>query len=172
VYTRGEGEFAALGVEQARQRLAWARECFARRGWQAQGFVAPAWLLSEGSWQALREAGFGYTTSFSRFYLLREGRSLFAPSLVYSSRNGWGSALSRSGTSVSAQLLRAAPLLRLALHPQDANHRSTLLHCQRLVEQLLQTRDAMTKMEFAQRWSARCHDDASPNRFRASDRPV
>ncbi len=154
VYTQGEGEFAGLGARHAHKRLAWGIEWFARHGWTPDGFVAPAWLLSEGSWKALESAPFRYTTTFSRFYLLPQRRSLLAPALVYSARSGWGSTVSRCANGIASPLLRNAPLLRLALHPRDAHHPATLLHCQRAIEKLLQTRNAMTKCEFATRWSA------------------
>jgi predicted deacetylase len=154
IYTQGEGEFAGLGVRQANRRLAWGIEWFARRGWTPDGFVAPAWLLSDGSWEALASAPFRYTTTFSRFYLLPQRRSLFAPALVYSARSGWGSTVSRCANDLCTPMLQSAPLLRLALHPRDAHYPSTLLHCQRAIEKLLLTRDAMTKSAFALHWSA------------------
>jgi predicted deacetylase len=152
IYTQCEGEFSVLGCAEAKQRLQWGLEWFAERGWPVQGFVAPAWLLGEGAWQALRESSFDYTTTISRFYFLPQRRSLFAPSLVYSARSRWGSALSRVGNSVSAQAMRGAPLVRLGLHPADVRHPATLRHMQRLLANLLATRAARTKAAFARRW--------------------
>ncbi len=153
IYTAGEAEFAGLSSEQARQRLAWGLEWFARQGWQVEGFVPPVWLMSAGSWRALRGTGLRYTTTFSRFYLLQERRSLFAPSLFY----GGGhvtSHLSHPLNSAAAVALRQAPLLRLALHPRDARYPSTIRHAQHLVEKLLATREPLTTAAFARRWSA------------------
>lgn len=70
VYTEGEGEFAALHADEARRRinlgLAWLEE----RGWPVHGFVAPAWLLGEGAWEAVRGYPFLYTTTWSHFHCL------------------------------------------------------------------------------------------------------
>lgn len=153
IYTRGEAEFAGLSSAQARQRLDWGLEWFARQGWPVEGFVPPAWLLSAGSWRALRRSGLRYTTSYSRFHLLQERCSLFAPSLFYSHHNPVSSAASRLPNHIAAWALRDAPLLRLSLFPGDARYPGTLLHMQRMVEKLLQSRDAMTMGEFARRWS-------------------
>lgn len=178
IYTQGEGEFAGLDARHAHQRLMWGIEWFARRGWVPDGFVAPAWLLSEGSWQALESAPFRYTTTFSHLHLLPQRRSLLAPALVYSARSGWGSAVSRCANDLLAPPLRGAPLLRLALHPRDAHHPATVLHCQRMIEKLLQTRNAMTKSGFVARWSAAQSGDwwaayesaaGAPIRLRRSD---
>ena len=154
VYTRGEGEFAALGVDEARQRLAWGLEWFGRRNWPVHGFVAPAWLLGDGAWQALDDFAFKYTTTLRRFHLLPQRQSLFSPSLVYSARNGWGRVASRRGNSICCGMLRAAPLVRLGLHPNDAHYPGTVAHFQRLIEKLLTTREPMTKSSFAQKWCA------------------
>jgi predicted deacetylase len=70
VYTRREGEFAALTEAEARRRLELGLDWFAARGWTPTGFVPPAWLLGEGAWRALRAAPFTYTTTFSHFHCL------------------------------------------------------------------------------------------------------
>jgi predicted deacetylase len=73
VYTRREGEFAALTEAEARRRLELGLDWFAARGWTPTGFIPPAWLLGEGAWRALRDAPFAYTTTFSHFHCLRGG---------------------------------------------------------------------------------------------------
>ena len=152
IVTLREGEFAALDANQARRRLALGLEWFARRGWPVCGFVAPAWLMGAGGVQALTEFPFQYTTSFSAFHLLRHGIAVAAPSLVYTARNPAGRWFSQHWTSLRAQLQSEAPLVRLALHPNDANFPALLYHCQRLIERLLTRRTAMTKASFAGLW--------------------
>jgi predicted deacetylase len=151
VYTQREGEFAALGEGQARQRIELGLDWFAQRGWSPAGFVAPAWLLSEGAWRALRGFPFEYTTTFSRFHLLPDGPAVFSPSLVYTARNRAGRILSPLAADATAALLGRAPLVRLSLHPRDARYPELLRHAQRLIERLLATRVAVTKAECARR---------------------
>jgi predicted deacetylase len=74
VYTRREGEFAALAEAEARRRLALGLDWFAARGWTPTGFIPPAWLLGEGAWRALRDSPFAYTTTFSHFHCLPGAR--------------------------------------------------------------------------------------------------
>jgi predicted deacetylase len=74
VYTRREGEFAALTEAEARRRLELGLDWFAARGWTPTGFVPPAWLLGEGAWRALRDSPFAYTTTFSHFHCLPGAR--------------------------------------------------------------------------------------------------
>ncbi|MDL2357746.1 MAG: polysaccharide deacetylase family protein [Pseudomonadota bacterium] len=167
VYTQGEGEFAAIGVAEARARLALGQRWFAARGWPLHGFVAPAWLLGEGAWQALREAPFAYTTTLTHFHWLQvlqanlrttlqttALRPLCSPSLVYGARNGTGRLLTPPLARAMAAWLAPAPLVRLSLHPRDARHPALLRHAQQLVARLLATRRACTKEAFARRFSA------------------
>ncbi len=60
IYTH-EGEFHALDQQQALQRLQHGLDLFGRQGWPVAGFVAPAWLMSEGTRQALRQLPLRYT---------------------------------------------------------------------------------------------------------------
>ncbi|KQQ88993.1 hypothetical protein ASF77_09805 [Massilia sp. Leaf139] len=151
VYTRSEGEFAALAAAEARERIALGLEWFRQRDWPVSGFVPPAWLLGEDSWRVLPEFAFSYTTTFARFHLLRQGRSVFAPSLVYTARNRTGRALSPLAASAAALCMARAPLMRLSLHPPDVRHPHLIAHAQRLVERMLATREAVTKAECARR---------------------
>ncbi|MFC5511363.1 DUF2334 domain-containing protein [Massilia jejuensis] len=151
VYTQREGEFAALAADEARERIALGLEWFRQRDWPVSGFVPPAWLLGPASWRVLPEFAFSYTTTFTRFHLLRQGRSLFAPSLVYTARNRSGRALSPLAASLAAHCMAGAPLMRLSLHPPDVRHPHLMAHARRLVERLLATRDAVTKAECARR---------------------
>lgn len=149
VYTLREGEFSAIDAREAKQRLEMGLEWFEERGWTAEGFVAPAWMMSEGTWRALENFPFRYTTTMRRFYLLPRKQELLSPSLVYSARNGWGRWLSRVWNTALAGALSASPLVRLSLHPGDAKHPRMIAHYQRLIERMLETREPMTKASFA-----------------------
>lgn len=152
VYTRGEGEFAALTEQEAARRLALGMQWFAGRGWPLQGFVPPAWLLGDGGWRALRASGLLYTTTWRHFHFLQHAAPVEAPSLVYSSRNAWGRALSRHAVRWAGIGQRNAPLVRLSLHPRDALDPRTVRHFQRLLTTLLASRVAATKAAFARDW--------------------
>jgi hypothetical protein len=148
-YTRSEGEFYAIDRTEARRRIALGRKWFARRGWPLEGFVAPAWLMGEGAWQALAEFQFNYTTTLRRFHLLAEGRIIESPSLVYSVRNGLRRYASRLRDDITFRRLAHNPLLRLGLHPVDAGYPEIVRHAQRVIADALKTRQPMTKAAFA-----------------------
>jgi predicted deacetylase len=157
VYTLGEGEFSALDVAEATRRLELGLAWFAQRHWPVEGFVAPAWLLGDDAWSALRQFDFRYTTTHACFYWLPQRVRLFSPSLVYAARNGPGRMLSRRMNSMLACVRRDAALLRLSLHPCDADHPQLVAHFQCLLEKLLCTHTAMTKAAFAQTWLTTPH---------------
>ncbi len=150
-----EGEFAALPADEAARRIQRGLDWFAERGWPVRGFVPPAWLMGEGSWQALRAFDFDYTTSFRHFHLLggaggAQGDMVWSPSLVYAARNRSGRLASPLLANVLALLLTRHPLIRLGLHPPDVRHPRLLRHAQATVERLLTGRTALTKAAFAQ----------------------
>ncbi|TFW27407.1 DUF2334 domain-containing protein [Massilia horti] len=167
VYTQREGEFSAVPEAEARRRIALGLDWFAARGWRPGGFVPPAWLLGEGAWAALRGFDFAYTTTFRRFHLLRDGAlgpSLWSPSLVYTARNRAGRLFSPRAADAGALLLARAPLVRLSLHPRDARYPALLRHAQRLLERLLATRAAVTKVDCARRLTTRNRASQDPSR--------
>jgi hypothetical protein len=181
VYTRREGEFAALSESEARRRIDLGLAWFAERGWSPRGFVPPAWLLGEGAWRALRDGPFDYTTTFSHFHCLRAGEAdasavavpdyagaagparvdgrdrtaiappLLSPSMVYAARNRSGRWLSPRVADATAAMLARAPLVRFSLHPPDVRYPDLVRHTQQVLERLLARRDAVTKAECARR---------------------
>ena len=121
-YTAGEGEFAALGQAEARQRLRAGMAWFLQHDWPIDGFVAPAWLLSDGGWRALDELGFRYTCTLTRLVALPSRATLRSASIVYSTRSAWRRALSRPWNRLHAWAARDQPLLRFEVHPGDVEH--------------------------------------------------
>ncbi len=121
-YTAGEGEFSSLSHTDAAWRLKAGMRWFQQHGWPLHGFVAPAWLMSAGTWAAIKELQFAYTCTLSTLVALPSGRSLSSQSIVYSTRSGWRRALSVPWNAMVAARLRQAPLLRFELHPGDADY--------------------------------------------------
>ena len=153
VYTKREGEFADIDGADARRRIELGLQWFAERGWPVDGFVAPAWLLGKQAWPALADYPFSYTTTYSHFHVLQPERKLFAPALVYTARNRVGRLLSPPVADLIASASAGLPLVRLALHPRYAYHPALVLHAQRLIARLLETREALTKSAFARAYA-------------------
>ncbi len=151
VYTAGEGEFAALDASEAAARLACARAWADRLGLHTPGFVAPAWLLNDAGWQAVAHAGFTHTATLDRVVALPGGEALAARSLVFSTRSAWRRVLSLAWNhALGWQLQRQqAPLLRLELHPQDADHPAIARCWQRLLLAALREREPLRLGEAA-----------------------
>ena len=145
VYTKGEGEFYDLTKDEAAALLARAKEEFRQLAAPPPtGFIAPAWLLGTAAAEAVREAGFRYTTYLSGVEDCRTGEFIASQSLVYSCRNAWRRACSLAWNAALCRRLRAAPLLRLALHPPDFHHAAIWRQVRRIVSQARNGRTVST----------------------------
>lgn len=156
VYTVGEGEFAALNERECAERLLLGRRWFHANGWPLAGFVPPAWLLCEEAWKALRQIHeLQYVTTRQCIHMLQLDLALRAPCLAFSVRNPWRRAASLAWCKLAHHRMRP-PLVRLALHPHDAQFPALRRAWQRELERLLRARTAVTKRDFVEAWSHGC----------------
>ena len=150
-YTRGEGEFAALPYAEARRRLTAGRRWLESLGVRPAGFVPPAWLLSPGSWEALREQPLLYTCTLRQVVLLPQGPTLGALAQVWSARSAWRRMASSWWNAGLLRLQAERPLLRLELHPLDACHAAALRSWQRVaMAAMSQRRQPVSLLQVAQ----------------------
>lgn len=150
VLTAGEGEFAALDAATAESRLRTGLELLRRQGWHIDGFVPPAWLAGAATRSALQRTGLRWTSTHTALIALdRRGEErIAAPCLTASPRSRWRRAASRAFLHAGLRLTARAPLVRVGLHPADADH-ADLLACWRdVLTELLAKREAMTKSQF------------------------
>ncbi len=153
VLTAGEGEFAALPCDVAEARIHRGLEQFVRHGWNVDGFVPPAWLASSGTRQALRRIGLRWTSTHTALIALGDGtmdadQRIAAPCLTASPRSAWRRRASRAWLRTSSRLLAHSPLLlRVGLHPGDAEHPDLLACWRSVLGELLAQREAVTKSQ-------------------------
>jgi predicted deacetylase len=121
IYTH-EGEFYQLSEDQALSRLTDGIELFRRHDWPLHGFVAPAWLMSGGTRQALRHLPLTYTSDPQHLYRLPDFTPIDAPGLVWSARSAWRRGLSKVLSDRRERRWQSAPVIRLGLHPVDMRH--------------------------------------------------
>lgn len=116
---RGCEEFWHLSFAEATRTLSLGRDCMEEHGIHVNGFVAPGWLMSKDSLAAARSLGFSYTCTHTRLIDLERGASLFSPT-TSQRPNSWtstfGAALNHLIVGVTT---RTAPLVRIAIHPDD-----------------------------------------------------
>jgi predicted deacetylase len=145
VLTAGEGEFSALSPNEAARRL--------NAGWKElnaafapmHGFVAPAWLNSAGTWSALRDSHFRYAATRDALIVIKNMRRVAAPAITVSARSRWRRAASRLWLRALCKATASVPLLRVALHPVDAEHADVIDDWLRALRVLLDRREAVTK---------------------------
>jgi hypothetical protein len=136
VYT-WEGEFYGLDEAEAWRRLEQGMALFRLNGWPLHGFVAPAWLMSEGTRRALSRTSLAYTSDPQHFYLLPEHRRIDAPGLVWSAGSAWRRGASWLVSERALRRHRAAAVLRLGLHPVDMRHGFSRRYWLELLRRLL-----------------------------------
>ncbi|MDT6920971.1 DUF2334 domain-containing protein [Pseudomonas atacamensis] len=153
VYTH-EGEFYRLSREAALARLHAGLDMFQRYDWPVHGFVAPAWLMSDGTRQALRELPLSYTSDPQHLYRLPDFSAIDAPGLVWSARSAWRRGLSKILSEQREQRWREASVIRLGLHPVDMRHRFSRDYWLHTLQRLLaEGRMPLTKID----WLTRQH---------------
>jgi predicted deacetylase len=143
VLTAGEGEFAALTCAAAESRIASGLALLVTVGLAPTGFVAPAWLMSPGTRRALRTSGLAYACSRDALLPLPDGPPVVAPSLVWSARSAWRRRASLVWNRARLVRCARAPLLRVALHPADAEHPQVLRAWTELMGRLADSRVAV-----------------------------
>jgi uncharacterized protein len=145
--TAGEAEFAALDASGARERIELGLEILRSCGWNPVGFVPPAWQISEAAASVLARYGFRYTTTLRSITALPTGARFEVPCLGFSSRSRPRRALSLRWNARQLDRLRAAPAVRIALHPIDARYAETMDGWRRFLGGVLRDRRAVTKSE-------------------------
>jgi len=155
VYTH-EGEFYGLSEAAALARLRGGIELFHRYHWPLHGFVAPAWLMSPGTRQALRQLPLRYTSDAQHLYRLPDFVPIDAPGLVWSARSAWRRGVSKWLSDQQQQRWRQAPVIRLGLHPVDMRHEFSRAYWLHTLKRLLEEgRVPLTKFEWLSQHSDR-----------------
>lgn len=120
--TTGEGEFLSLTREQAEARVhegrALLEDVIGRR---IDGFVAPAWLYSEGTRAALEHCAIPIAEDHLRVWSpARRTELAHGPVITWASRTR----LRLASSLLAAAALRRAPIqvLRVGVHPPDCGH--------------------------------------------------
>ena len=117
--TAGEGEFLGLDRDESRIRIERGRTLLEDiTGRPITGFVAPAWLYSDGAIEALRDCGIGIAENHWQVWSPRTEAVLSrSPVITWASRTPARLRLSL----LAAATLRRAPVrdLRIGVHPPD-----------------------------------------------------
>jgi predicted deacetylase len=140
--TAGEGEFSALGRAEALARMRRARAVVEdATGSAAAGFIAPAWLYSDGARAALTDAGFALAEDHFRVWTPADGRVVArGPVITWASRSRWRRASSLAVAAAARALLGGQRVVRVAVHPGDTGEPSLLASIDATLSALLRGR--------------------------------
>ncbi|HET8613844.1 MAG TPA: polysaccharide deacetylase family protein [Sphingomonas sp.] len=119
--TAGEGEFLGLGRAEALGRMRAGKALIEDViGRPTTGFIAPAWLYSEGARAALADAGFALAEDHMRVWRPGDDRVLArGPVVTWASRSRTRIASSLAFAAFARVGLRPLETLRIGVHPGD-----------------------------------------------------
>ncbi len=141
LFSGGEEEFLDLDSEKIREHLEKGIDLFRNQfSRKAKGFIAPAWKYNPALIPILREMDFKMTENHDSIYLLREERSIDAPVITWATRS---ILLKYSSLLVCPQLerlWRRREHLRLAVHPYDFDHTTTIRNIEKVIKRALRNR--------------------------------
>lgn len=149
--TAGEGEFLGLSRTEATRRLRDGRRALEdATGRPVGGFVAPAWLYSPGTLEALGEEGFRIAEDHWRIWDPATGERLaFAPVITWASRSQVRTAASLALARLAPPLLEAVDVARLAVHPGDVGVRAIRRSIERTLGAVAQGRTVIRYADLA-----------------------
>lgn len=119
--TAGEGEFLGLPRDEALSRMQRGKALIEDATGQAvAGFVAPAWLYSDGTREALAVAGFARAEDHMTVWRPAD-RTVLArgPVITWASRSRARRASSLAAAWMLRHALQRARVVRIAVHPGD-----------------------------------------------------
>jgi predicted deacetylase len=151
LYTKGEGEFLSFSYEEARNRIQAGIELFTKVGLKSDGFVAPAWLVSQEALRAAKDLGFAYTNSYLKVTDLATGESIFAPSLVFGPGN-LNEDLSLWLQRVLSKVIIGQSLVRVVIHPPCIENSRRFEEILTIVREQLLRHRPVTYSEFVAGW--------------------
>lgn len=147
-YTADEGEFYDITEEEASELVAKSREEFASLGLHPEGFIAPAWLLSDAGEAAVRKAGLRYTTRIGSVLDFSNDVKHDSQSMVYSPRTATRRTASLAWNAALFRRLKSNSLLRVGIHPPDYDFTAIWRQIENSIALTLEERPAMTYWEW------------------------
>jgi predicted deacetylase len=146
-FSRGTAEFAHLSREQAARRLLDGKRILEECGLHPAGFIAPAWQQSPAALSTVARLGYRFTAFLGK--VLTFGRAeLATPALTFAAPNAWVDYVKRLVMRGLEAWARPAPLLRVALHPEDLRGARPADHALERMRRLKRYRRLVTYSEW------------------------
>jgi predicted deacetylase len=118
--TAGEGEFLGLSRDEALRRMRRGKALVEDvTGRAATGFIAPAWLYSDGARAALADAGFALAEDHARVWRPGGGVVARGPVITWASRTRMRQLSSLAAAGALRHALQPVRNVRIAVHPGD-----------------------------------------------------
>jgi predicted deacetylase len=149
-YTAGEGEFYNPSSGEAATLLERGLADLSFLPRKIAGFIAPAWLLGAEAEAAVRDLGFLYTTRLStvRVFNGNGNCDIASQSLVWSTRAAWRISMSLVWNRTLSFSLGCARLVRIGIHPPDAQDPLVWKQVRKLIMATIRSRQCVSYEKF------------------------
>ena len=139
--TANEAEFLHFDRQSTLKRIQQGRSSFVRHlKDEPKGFIAPAWLYNEHLVACLKELGFLFTENHRSIQLLPKNRHLHAPVITWATRTLWRKYSSQLVCPVLSRIWSGQKVIRIAIHPFDFDHASTVANIRKVISSVLKNR--------------------------------
>ncbi len=146
-----EAEFYTLDYADAARRIGAGLRCLQDLGFHPEGFVAPAWLQSEATVRAARDAGLRYFTTLGGFVALREGRRLAARPVCFSSRSLLRARVTAAYGRWRSLASARDEIVRIAVHPGDVGRPGIVAALETALERAARSRRFVSYSDLLER---------------------
>jgi uncharacterized protein len=136
--TAGEGEFLTLDAPAAWVRVTRGLARLRALGLEPTGFVPPAWLARETTYQVAAAAGLTFSEDDRSVLLLPSGRRVRSPVVRWSARTAVRARGSAAVAAARWLLQRRSQWPRIALHPGDLDRPETARSIGRALDRWLE----------------------------------
>ncbi|MFC1584148.1 DUF2334 domain-containing protein [Fibrobacterota bacterium] len=146
LFTDGEAEFLELNREDTSRLLVNGTKEFKKCLGEIspQGFVAPAWLFNQDLLPCLAQAGISLTEDHRFIYDVRKNEKTRCPVITWATRTAVRKYGSFLVCGIQERLWKNNPLMRIAVHPSDFEHRVTVANIRKILERTLRIRTAVS----------------------------
>jgi hypothetical protein len=152
-YMHEDSEFDQAGCDDSLQRLHAGIAWFDANEWPLAGFASPRWRLGTGAWSALKQTPLHYVLTRHGVHVLPRGDRIASHSIAWATHTAFARGVSLAWSAWPGRAGQdLAPLVRLELTPDAADHGRVREAWQRRLQHHLAYRQVQTVARAVHAW--------------------
>lgn len=139
-----EGEFLNLSSTEVLKRVHKGKQNFKDLfGYFPTTFIAPAWMFNPHLLPILEKHQFHYTEDHSFIYRLIKFEKISVPVITWATRTWLKKITSQYGCPLLYRIFNSKSIIRLAVHPFDFDHPSTIRSIEKVISNVINKREQL-----------------------------